>query len=83
MHHDSAVPRTEDAGVIGRLLRTMAKHRATQKQSPTTTTTALITSDSTDRAETASYCGSLLGYHRTLPSVNTLENTKKYQWYTA
>ena len=31
MHHDSAAPRTEDAGVIGRLLRTLAKHRATQK----------------------------------------------------
>ena len=29
MHHDSAAPRTEDAGVIGRLLRTLAKHIAT------------------------------------------------------
>ena len=31
MHHDSAAPRTEDAGVIGKLLRTLAKHLATQK----------------------------------------------------
>ena len=41
-----------------------------RNRSETTTTTALITSSSTDRAATASYCGILLGYHRTLPSVN-------------
>ena len=29
MHHDSAARRTENAGVIGRLLRTLAKHIAT------------------------------------------------------
>jgi hypothetical protein len=31
MHHDSAARRTKDAGVIGKLLRTSVKHRATQK----------------------------------------------------
>ena len=31
MHHDSAARRTEDAGAIGRLLRTSVKHCITKK----------------------------------------------------
>jgi hypothetical protein len=31
MYHDSAARRAKDAGVIGRLLKTLAKHHATQK----------------------------------------------------
>jgi len=31
MHHDGATTRIEDADVISKLLRTLAKHRATQK----------------------------------------------------